>query len=102
MLLLLVVHRTEEGDRRALAEKASFRGAGSASARLPAGARNDLRVFRLRTRRIDSRARLSTEFSWLPECPVQNDPHCQGLPGDRDINEHKLPCIFEDESHQEW
>ncbi len=28
--------------------------------------------FWLRARRIDSRARLSSEFSWLPECPLQN------------------------------
>src|SRR5258708_11113300 len=102
MVLLRVVSPPDEGDCRTLAENASFRGGGPASARLPAGARNDLRVFWLRARRIDPRARLSPEFSWLPECPVQNGPHRQGLPGGRDFNEQRLPRIAEDESHQKW
>ena len=37
-----------------------------ASARLPAGPRNDLRVFWLRARRIDPRSRLSPQFPWFP------------------------------------
>src|ERR1700731_1515845 len=102
MLLLRVVYRADEGDRRSLAEGGSFRGGGPAFARLPAGARNDLRVFWLCTRRIDSRARLSPQFSWLPERPVQNGPHRQGLPGVRDFNERRLPSISEDKSHAKW
>src|SRR5579872_5953705 len=49
-----------------------YRFAGPAFARLPTGARDDLRVFWLRARGLDPGSRLSPQFSWLPGRPVQN------------------------------
>ena len=72
-----------------LRKERSFRGGGPASARLPAGTRDDLRVFWLRARRIDPRARLSPQFAWLPERLVQDGPHRKGLPGGRDFDEQE-------------
>ena len=95
------LHR-DEGDRRTFAERGSFRGGRPASACLPAGARNDLRIFWLRARRIDPRASLSPQFAWLPERPVQDGPHRKGLPGGWDLNQQRLPRIPQDESRQKW
>ena len=77
-----------------------LRGGRTALARLPARPRNDLRVFWLRARRIDSRACLSPGVSRFPERPVQDGPHCKGLPGGGDLNQQRLPRISEDESCQ--
>ena len=82
-----------------LLKERPFRTAGPAAARLPAGPGDDLRVLWLRARRIDPRAGLSSEFSRLPERPVQNGPHRQGLPGVRDFDQRGLSRISEDKSH---
>src|ERR1700722_4497484 len=102
MLLLRVVYRADEGDRQSFAGGGPLRGGGPAFARLPAGARNDLCVCWLRARRIDPCARLSPQLSRLPERPVQNGAHRQGLPGVRNFNERRLPRISEDKSHARW
>ena len=94
--------RPSTSDRRTFAERLSFRGGRSASACLPAGARNDLRIFWLRARRIDPRAGLSPQFARLPERSVQDGPHRKGLPGGWDLNEQRLPRISQDESRQTW
>src|SRR5271165_1776185 len=98
MLLVRVVYRPDEGDRQAPAEGWSIRGGGPASAGLPAGARDDLRVFWLRASRLDPCACLSPQLSRLPERPVQDGPHRQGLSGGRGVDEQGLPRISEDES----
>src|ERR1700685_2522869 len=49
-------------------------------------------------RGMDPAPSLSPQFSWLPECPVQNGPHRKGLPGGGHFNEPRLPRIPEDKS----
>ena len=81
-----------------LRKEHGFAAARPSAARLPAGARNDLRVFWLRARGIDPRPRLSPQFSWLPGRAVQDGPHRQGLPGERRSDQQRLSRIVEDES----